>query len=519
MVEMEDNDLGEYEEVFEEVEEDEFEESMLEPREIVFFEPRMKPNTPGKLKIGRTVLLSFAFLCALAALTYYNLAVPKILEELVPSSFVFLGFIQRKTFIGFLMTIDNILAITLQPFFASLSDRTESRFGRRIPYMIIGVAGSALFFGLAPIAQFLGYFVGMLFCYNIMMSFFRSPALALVPDYSEEKLRSSASGLQQLIANIGTIVAFGVPIIVGFAVPASPPGDEAAAAIRDVRILRSGFPIVSAVMIICLLILVFTVKETPTGKGFLRFSKEKINIDSMKFYIIQPNEDEIISENNNKRKKKKRDNAFIKIFKKDNRAILLLLFAVLFWFMGFAAIEANFSVLGTDFFEIPVDDVSLLGMVYPVSMIVASVPAGLVGKKIGRKKTIYICLGMLLLSLVIMASVVISLKNVIGFAIMMGFVGFFWMGVIVNTFPILWRLCPENEVSTFTGIYYTFNQTAAILGPILMGGIFDLANPGLGSNMYWSLFPFVIFCVVVALIFFIFVKGGEAIEESKAEYY
>jgi MFS family permease len=251
----------------------------------------------------------------------------------------------------------------------------------------------------------------------------------------------------------------------------------------------------------------------------MQLSEEKIHINSINFTITTKDDEESLDID--EPKKKKRELGFFKVFKKENRNILLLLFAVLFWFMGFAAIEAFFTLLGTDYFGLDVDIVSSLGLAYPISMIIASLPTGLIGKKFGRKKTLYLCLGFLLVSLTIIASVIIPLKSVIGIGIMMGIVGFFWMGVIVNTFPILWRMCPENEVATYTGIYYTFNQSAAILGPIIIGGFFDIAEVRLAdaTNVYWILFPFVIFCVLVALIFFIFVKGGEAKQEDESNKY
>lgn len=486
------------------------EETVITPREIIVFEPRMEANIPGKLNVGRTILLSFAFLSALAALTYYNISVPIILESLVPVDFLFLGFIPQMTFINILMTIDNILAVTLQPFFATLSDRTKSKLGRRMPYIIIGVIGCAIFFGVAPWIEVLAGFVGMLFCYNIFMAFYRSPALALVADYTEEKLRSSASGLQQLIANIGTIVAFGVPIIIGFFI--STEMDKKA---RDVLISKIGFPVVSVVMLICLGVLVIATRETPTGKGFFKLSDQKIGIDCMTFERMTNKQlpDECQNDNGSP----KRGMAFFRIFKKEYTSVLVLFLAVFFWFAAFGAIEANFSLLGTFYYGLNMDRTPLLGLVYPISMIAASLPTGLIGRKFGRKKTLYLCLGMLIVCLSIISFVVIPLKSVAGLAIVMAFVGFFWMGVIVNTFPIVWKLCPADEISTFTGIYYTFNQSAAILGPILMGIILDIAEPSMGVDKYKFLYPFALACVVIALIFFLFVRGGEATDDQTSE--
>lgn len=39
--------------------------------------------------------------------------------------------------IGFIMTFDNIAAVVFQPLFGALSDKTHTRFGRRMPYLFI----------------------------------------------------------------------------------------------------------------------------------------------------------------------------------------------------------------------------------------------------------------------------------------------------------------------------------------------------------------------------------------------
>jgi hypothetical protein len=94
-----------------------------------------------------------------------------------------------------------------------------------------------------------------------------------------------------------------------------------------------------------------------------------------------------------------------------------------------------------------------------------------------------------------------------------------WMGFIVNSFSILWALAPEGEGGTYTGIYYTFNQAAYTLAPILFGGILMITGwifPPLGLGFdfrYIIMFPFILVCVIIAILFFRKVKGGEADEE------
>ncbi|MHA1211406.1 MAG: MFS transporter [Candidatus Heimdallarchaeota archaeon] len=481
-------------------------------------EPRMKPNVPGKLNKGRTILISVGFLAALAALTYYNIAVPILLDDLIDPVFTFLGFMGRNTFIFFLMTIDNILALTMQPIFGRMSDRTESKIGRRMPYLIIGIIGSALFFGIAPWAKILGYFVAMLICYNVLMAFFRSPALDMVADYTQEKDRFKARGIQQWVTNIGSLVAFGVPILIGLGVSKI----ILTTAERNVRILNIGFPIISAIMLICLLIVFLTIKETPTGHKFMKIGKEKLVIDDVTFEIQESNVELDESFTKKRRKRTKKTRPFSTLNREQSSSMILMFIAIFFWFAGFGAMEASFSLIGTKFFGLDVDVVAAIGLVYPVSMIIAALPTGLIGQKFGRKRTIYLCLGVLIGLMAILGFIVmlVNMKfpvgSVVSFGILMGFVGFFWMGIIVNTFPIIWNICPKNRKGAFTGVFYTFSQLAAVIGPLVVGIFFDLFefNAGWGDNKFRVLFPFVLICLVLALVFVIFVKGTEAVKEE-----
>ncbi|OQX61182.1 MAG: hypothetical protein B5M51_08490 [Anaerolinea sp. 4484_236] len=61
--------------------------------------------------------------------------------------------------IGFFMTLDNIAALFIQPPVGAWSDKLRTRFGRRIPFMLIGAPISAIAFGFIPVAAILPLFV------------------------------------------------------------------------------------------------------------------------------------------------------------------------------------------------------------------------------------------------------------------------------------------------------------------------------------------------------------------------
>src|SRR5690606_23976657 len=73
-----------------------------------------------------------------------------------------------------------------------------------------------------------------------------------------------------------------------------------------------------------------------------------------------------------------------------NKSLILLLFAIFFWFTGFNAVETFFSLYGQHILGIDPSDSSLILTTFSLTFLIFAIPAGLIGSKIGRKKTILI---------------------------------------------------------------------------------------------------------------------------------
>ena len=95
-----------------------------------------------KLDNKRTVLVGLAFLSICAFWQMYDNVVPLILRE---------TFGMDESLAGVIMAADNILALLLLPLFGGLSDRTQTRLGRRTPYILAGTAAAVVFMNLLPI--------------------------------------------------------------------------------------------------------------------------------------------------------------------------------------------------------------------------------------------------------------------------------------------------------------------------------------------------------------------------------
>jgi len=146
-------------------------------------------------------------------------------------------------------------------------------------------------------------------------------------------------------------------------------------------------------------------------------------------------------------------------------------------------------------------------------MILSAYFVGMLGQsKVGRKKAVKIFLTWLIISVVIMATFIVPTTfhnhNALLTILVLSLIAIPWMGFIVNSFPILWALAPKGKTGIYTGIYYTFNQSAYTLAPIIFGGILSVFN-FLGDYRYITMFPFILLLIIIAYLFFFKVKGGE----------
>lgn len=470
---------------------------------ILPYEPRMKVRDPSKLNMKRTVFLSFAFMIVLLAWSFFNFQVPLSIE-LVLAGNPFLDIIK-----GTIMAMDNIIAVLLQPYFGDLSDRTKSRFGRRMPFVIMGTLSAVLFFIMIPFMAWLRVLLGLILIillFDIAMSVFRSASVAILPDYTSDKNYSKASGLQQLIANIGGIFGFAIPIIVELL-------------FKEGTFLYeiSGYMITGALMIVLLIILTLTIKETPTGESFLKIHDKKLEIDSSTFKVGISNKQSV--------EVKKRKGMQLRSYSdaariiKGNKNFAFMLATVFFMYLAFASIEPFFSSFATSYIGVTRGTAGTLFLAYSVPMVLVAYFVGLVGQseKVGRKNAVKIFLIGIIITVTIMAFLIvpniyniapISTVNTVLIMLMLALISIPWMGFIVNSFPIIWAFAPEEEIGIYTGIYYTFNQLAYALAPVLFGGVLSLFTY-LGDYRYIIMFPFILVCIIVAFLFMLKVKGGE----------
>jgi len=419
-------------------------------------------STKKEFKMSRLLLLGFGFLGISIVWPLYNAYVPIFLKDFNLSS----------TAIGFVMTIDNIFAIILLPLLGVLSDQTRTRFGRRMPYILIGAPFAALTFSLIPLTR--SWHVLWLMMLNIIfmnffMALFRSPVIALMPDITPPEKRSQANGVINFMGGVGALLAYfgGKPLYdANFALP---------------------FYVGAILMLIACMLVVIFVKED--AKYRVRNSEEGVkfsNVYKKSYMDIKSNMKDV--------------------FASKDRSLLMMLLSILFWFIGYNAIETFFTSYAKYRIGISESTGALILGIFSLTFMLFSIPAGFIGAKIGRKKTMTI--GLILLFLVILLTLLMGLgiedKNLLTmvFFIIFAIGGFGWAMINVNSLPTIVDMTTEEKVGGYTGLYYFFSMSANIIAPPLAGLFIDKVS-------YDTLL--ILSCVFfgLALITLQFVKRGD----------
>ncbi len=355
----------------------------------------------------------------------------------------------------FIMTWDNIINMFIQPWVGAKSDQTWNRFGRRKPWILIGAPIALLGFIFIPVAQSLIAIAAFILITNFGMALFRSPTVAWLGDLFEPNERSKANGIINLMGGIGGLLAyFGGGILFN-------------------SLGRSAPFIAGAIITALALTVVFIFVKEPEQIQLESREKQPGLFDNMKALLDH----------------------------QDQSGIFVLL-GILFWFMGFNALETGLSSFAVFTLGMQAGTASIYTGLVTITFILFAVPAGNFGTRYGRAAVIR--LGLIGLS-VLMLLGYLFIQNTITFAIVLVLTGTFWAMVNVNSLPLVYDHGDEKRIGAFTGLYYFSSQFAAVLGPTLGGILVDVTG-----NQYRWLWLFAAFFMAVALAVMFNVKRGEA---------
>ena len=500
-------------------------------------------NKKYKLNYAQTFLIGFGFLASSLAWSIYNSQVPLILDQ---------RFALSTTVIGIIMTIDNFFGIIFQPLVGAWSDNTRTRIGRRMPWIALGMPICAIAFSIIPLQDSLIYFMAAVIIFNLVMSLWRSPVISLMPDVTPRPLRSQANGIINLMGGLGSVLAF---LVGGF--------------LSDLRGDKFwAFFFASAIIIISFVVLLVFVREPDAlvfrrAKGIpiknsiaTRWAEQSLkdvtqaDKEHDEFLLIQFAEEakknqDIIDDIQAKEQDEEREplettehdlaeqdlaekterelveaakseaeeeklqgfDALRQLGKAERLSLVFILFAILFWFMGYNAIETFFTLFATNTYDVTDGQATMMLTGFSLTFLVAAIPAGYIGAKLGRIKAIRI--GLIGIT-VLFIPILFRPEQLILQMLLIGG-GLFWALVNINSLPTVLEFASNKTIGAFTGYYYFFSFTAAIVSPILFGAIRDL------SDSYNSLFIYAVTFFVLAMICMWNVHHGDAVVMNETE--
>ena len=416
-----------------------------------------------KLNTKQTVLIGLSFASILAFWQFYDQVIPVILEN----------HFGRSTIVtNAIMSIDNVLAVFLLPLFGTLSDKTRTRFGKRTPYILFGtVAAVAMMVILALLTEyesFAGFFVCLMILL-VVMSVYRSPAVAYMPDVTPKPLRSKGNAVINLVGYIGGIFA---TVAMTLEVKSTTLSDGSIEYNSFIPI----FMTIAVFMLITVLIMVFTL-----------------------------NENKIVREAKIGETAEERASSGEKLPKPVMRSLLFILASVFLWFTAYNGVTTSFSRYFENRYGIDAGGSSMYLTVATIAAIASFVPLGVISSKLGRKKTIL--LGIILMTVCYLGIFAMPSAGIAMYAVF-ALIGIGWAGINVNSFPMVVEMCHSSDVGKYTGYYYAFSMAAQIFTPLFSGVLITK----LGYNI---LLPYAAVFSALSFVTMLFVAHGDSKPEKK----
>lgn len=373
-----------------------------------------------KFNYKKVLFLGIGFFSVSLTWSIFNSFVPLFLRR----------FVESNAIVGFIMTTDNYLGLFLQPAVGALSDRTRTRLGRRMPYILFGMPAAALLVSAIPLHWSLISLLILIIGFNTVMASFRSPAIALMSDISPGPLRSRANGIINLLGGLGAVIAYFTGSYLYRTNRAYP------------------FYIASVFIIISAIIIFFSIKEDRDSLNFNAVISDGVFVGS------QSIDDESVE---------------------PSRNTFYLLLAIFFWFISFHGVQEFFTIYATHHLGTGETEAARLFTYLSLSLVAFALPAGYLSEWIGKKKTI--SLGLILMILICFG--LVFLDNIKIVAALFIFAGMCWAFININSYPLLISLADEANIGRFTGYYYLFFSIAAIISPPFLGLLMDIFGYGI----------------------------------------
>ncbi|MEU3644753.1 MFS transporter [Lentzea sp. NPDC034063] len=378
--------------------------------------------------VDRRLTRRITFFVALAVFAqettwdFYDAQVPPLLREHIASTAI----------VGLLMGMDNLLGIFVQPWIANRSDNTRTRWGRRIPYLAVGMPLAAVLFVFIPLATALPALIAVIFVYSLVGNSFKPIAQALLPDFIEPERRGRANAVVKIASGTTVIVS---ALISAFMVDDHP---------------KLAFTVPALIMLVCTAVLVSRVRDN-TSRGYqLALTEDAHDESSVRLRDLAKD-----------------------ILRDPNRSRLLVVTAVLLFASAWFSSRSLFTPYGMETLALSRGEAGSLTFPSGVAFLLAAYPAALLAERIGRIRTMTIGMVVFGASLAFGSLVPTPTTTVIAFCVAAAGAS----GFLINAAVVLWNLAPSARViGVYTGLYTVSWAAGGFIGPGVVGAMVDITG-------------------------------------------
>ena len=377
----------------------------------------------NKFSYAKIWWIGFGFLGVQLAFTSYNAFLPLMYRQ----------FFETRAAVGLLMGTDNLIGLLLIPIIGAWSDQVDSSWGRRLPFILVGIPIAAItHFAIPLVSSVLALLIITEIIFTTAMHSYRGPIISLMPDHTPPEKRSTANGIINLMGGIGTLISFGVLSLLYDIDP------------------RLTFGIGGVILLLSLVVIWWKVDRHPPY------------VDPSPRASTNPIKDAVVGIRN--------------LLKPGYTGQFLILLAMLTYFIGYAGLNAMFPIYGVETLGLTEGRANFILTSFAASFLVFAILAGVVGTKIGKISAML--LGLIMVPALFLIAIPVRQPWMIAGIFVLGGIG--WALVNVQAMPLIADFGGKDRIGFYIGLYYVFTMIGQMVGPFMLGLSMDLiGNQGM----------------------------------------
>ncbi|MBI4518971.1 MAG: MFS transporter [Deltaproteobacteria bacterium] len=335
------------------------------------------------------------------------------------------GYTDSKFSISLVLSLAGVSGCVVGPVIGYLSDRTVSRFGRRRPYIVSGMLGAALLLLALSHAETFAAVVALAVVMYGAINIAQAPYLSLLPDVTPSHQRSTASGVMNLVGSLGLIAYF------------------AGSAVLWERHPSVVFVLVALVLVGAMLVPVTLVREpaavpSPSGSGF---------------------------------------RAHLRSLRRE-RPLLTYFAASSCCWLGHWIAVTFFTLFVVEELGVAEGSSQYVPLVFGLSATVATLPLGMLGDRVGRKRL----LCWLVAAWLVVAIATAFIQTLPQALLAAALTAIPFAGLMAVGYALMLDLIPPQRTAEFVGLSFIPGAVPQIIGPLLGGLLIDTLG-------YRAIFP------------------------------